>query len=205
MIVSLCVELAPPAGLEPATYGLTVRRSTDWTKEELKFGSLDWTWTSDIRINSPPFYRLNYEGTESLWDAAHVTDWPGDCQPLRGLFGEKRSVRWIAVQHGIILNQCCFNCRFFLVLHRGDSLWNSLVVREQNLLPGYWVSDEYSEGIASGVYAQLPKVPRRLAWQELSTVSVDNRVGESFKPRCNPLVIRLCSHVTKKSWKNKMQ
>ena len=38
-------------------------------------------------------------------------------------------------------------------------------------------SDEYSEGIASGVYAQLPKVPRRLAWQELSTVSVDNRVS----------------------------
>ena len=28
--------MAPPAGLEPATYGLTVRRSTDWTKEELK-------------------------------------------------------------------------------------------------------------------------------------------------------------------------
>ena len=56
--------VAPPAGLEPATYGLTVRRSTDWTKEELlsDVGSLDWTWTSDIRINSPPFYRLNYEG-----------------------------------------------------------------------------------------------------------------------------------------------
>ena len=29
--------MAPPAGLEPATYGLTVRRSTDWTKEELHF------------------------------------------------------------------------------------------------------------------------------------------------------------------------
>ena len=28
--------LAHPTGLEPATYGLTVRRSTDWTKEELK-------------------------------------------------------------------------------------------------------------------------------------------------------------------------
>ena len=27
-------KLAPPAGLEPATYGLTVHRSTDWTKEE---------------------------------------------------------------------------------------------------------------------------------------------------------------------------
>ena len=26
--------VAPPAGIEPATYGLTVRRSTDWTKEE---------------------------------------------------------------------------------------------------------------------------------------------------------------------------
>ena len=28
----------------------------------LEDGSLDWTRTSDIRINSPPFYRLNYEG-----------------------------------------------------------------------------------------------------------------------------------------------
>ena len=29
---------------------------------KLKFGSSDWTRTSDIRINSPPFYRLNYRG-----------------------------------------------------------------------------------------------------------------------------------------------
>ncbi len=28
-------KLAPPAGLEPATCGLTVRRSTNWAKEEL--------------------------------------------------------------------------------------------------------------------------------------------------------------------------
>ena len=28
----------------------------------LKCGSSDWTRTSDIRINSPPFYRLNYRG-----------------------------------------------------------------------------------------------------------------------------------------------
>ncbi len=28
----------------------------------LEFGSSDWTRTSDIRINSPPFYRLNYRG-----------------------------------------------------------------------------------------------------------------------------------------------
>ncbi|CDG21758.1 protein of unknown function [Xenorhabdus poinarii G6] len=27
-----------------------------------KFGSSSWTRTSDIRINSPPFYRLNYGG-----------------------------------------------------------------------------------------------------------------------------------------------
>ncbi len=27
-----------------------------------EFGSSDWTRTSDIRINSPPFYRLNYRG-----------------------------------------------------------------------------------------------------------------------------------------------
>ncbi len=27
-----------------------------------KSGSSDWTRTSDIRINSPPFYRLNYRG-----------------------------------------------------------------------------------------------------------------------------------------------
>ncbi len=30
--------------------------------EFLEFGSSDWTRTSDIRINSPPFYRLNYRG-----------------------------------------------------------------------------------------------------------------------------------------------
>ena len=30
----MCILVAPLAGLEPATYGLTVRRSTDWTKEE---------------------------------------------------------------------------------------------------------------------------------------------------------------------------
>ena len=29
---------------------------------KLKSGSSDWTRTSDIRINSPPFYRLNYRG-----------------------------------------------------------------------------------------------------------------------------------------------
>ncbi len=27
-----------------------------------EFGSSNWTRTSDIRINSPPFYRLNYGG-----------------------------------------------------------------------------------------------------------------------------------------------
>ena len=31
-----------------------------------KFGSSDWTRTSDIRINSPPFYRLNYRGIVSM-------------------------------------------------------------------------------------------------------------------------------------------
>ena len=37
-----CIILAPPAGLEPATYGLTVRRSTDWTKEELRENADDY-------------------------------------------------------------------------------------------------------------------------------------------------------------------
>ncbi|CDH21766.1 hypothetical protein XBKQ1_740007 [Xenorhabdus bovienii str. kraussei Quebec] len=32
----------------------------------LKFGSSNWTRTSDIRINSPPFYRLNYGGIASF-------------------------------------------------------------------------------------------------------------------------------------------
>ncbi len=32
------------------------------TQQLEKFGSSDWTRTSDIRINSPPFYRLNYRG-----------------------------------------------------------------------------------------------------------------------------------------------
>ncbi len=73
------IIMAPQAGLEPATYGLTVRRSTNWTIGESqivyddifgrKDGSPSWTRTSDIRINSPPFYQLNYWGiiiTESL-------------------------------------------------------------------------------------------------------------------------------------------
>ena len=45
------------------------RRGTQKTKSRsgfperaLKSGSSDWTRTSDIRINSPPFYRLNYRG-----------------------------------------------------------------------------------------------------------------------------------------------
>ena len=33
----LALKVAPPARLELATYGLTVRRSTDWTKGELFF------------------------------------------------------------------------------------------------------------------------------------------------------------------------
>ena len=33
-----------------------------YKSEFLEFGSSDWTRTSDIRINSPPFYRLNYRG-----------------------------------------------------------------------------------------------------------------------------------------------
>ncbi|CBJ81029.1 hypothetical protein XBJ1_1903 [Xenorhabdus bovienii SS-2004] len=32
----------------------------------LKLGSSNWTRTSDIRINSPPFYRLNYGGIASF-------------------------------------------------------------------------------------------------------------------------------------------
>ena len=32
---------------------------------EVNVGSSSWTRTSDIRINSPPFYRLNYGGTSS--------------------------------------------------------------------------------------------------------------------------------------------
>ncbi len=34
-------------------------------------GSSNWTRTSDIRINSPPFYRLNYGGT-SLSGVYHI-------------------------------------------------------------------------------------------------------------------------------------
>ena len=41
LMVALII-LAPPAGLEPATYGLTVRRSTDWTKEELRENADDY-------------------------------------------------------------------------------------------------------------------------------------------------------------------
>ncbi len=37
---------------------VTLRKKSEF----LEFGSSDWTRTSDIRINSPPFYRLNYRG-----------------------------------------------------------------------------------------------------------------------------------------------
>ena len=39
-------------------YQIRIRK--DACKQEI--GSSDWTRTSDIRINSPPFYRLNYRG-----------------------------------------------------------------------------------------------------------------------------------------------
>ncbi len=38
------------------------RKQKPARKQAFKFGSSDWTRTSDIRINSPPFYRLNYRG-----------------------------------------------------------------------------------------------------------------------------------------------
>ncbi len=44
------------------SYCFFKRLRTRWDIPKLKFGSSDWTRTSDIRINSPPFYRLNYRG-----------------------------------------------------------------------------------------------------------------------------------------------
>ncbi len=54
-------NMAPFAGLEPATYGLTVRRSTDWTKREL-YGASRRNRTTDTRIFNPLLYRLSYRG-----------------------------------------------------------------------------------------------------------------------------------------------
>ena len=42
--------------------GYKCKKQTSVTSAFLEFGSSDWTRTSDIRINSPPFYRLNYRG-----------------------------------------------------------------------------------------------------------------------------------------------
>ncbi len=42
--------------------GLVAEQSSGEQEEENLIGSSDWTRTSDIRINSPPFYRLNYRG-----------------------------------------------------------------------------------------------------------------------------------------------
>ena len=45
------------------TNKLVIRKQKACSKAGLfEFGSSDWTRTSDIRINSPPFYRLNYRG-----------------------------------------------------------------------------------------------------------------------------------------------
>ena len=57
--------MAPFAGLEPATYGLTVRRSTNWTKREL-YGASRRNRTTDTRIFNPLLYRLSYRGNGAL-------------------------------------------------------------------------------------------------------------------------------------------
>ena len=46
----------------PAEYRLTLDSKKPARGGLFKSGSSDWTRTSDIRINSPPFYRLNYRG-----------------------------------------------------------------------------------------------------------------------------------------------
>ncbi|CEL84195.1 hypothetical protein KVR801_120083 [Klebsiella variicola] len=54
----------PTRTLDVRPQGSVARRKAKSLLESrlLKFGSSDWTRTSDIRINSPPFYRLNYRG-----------------------------------------------------------------------------------------------------------------------------------------------
>ncbi len=42
--------------------GIKAKSLLSFLSRLLKYGSSDWTRTSDIRINSPPFYRLNYRG-----------------------------------------------------------------------------------------------------------------------------------------------
>ena len=58
----------------------------------LKFGSSDWTRTSDIRINSPPFYRL-------------ITVWlvPGSWQVEREIRAE--GIDKVLAEAGFVLRQ----------------------------------------------------------------------------------------------------
>ena len=64
----------------------------------MEIGSLDRTWTCDIRINSPPFYRLNYEGIVYLlrrracyWLAWGLSTWLWGSFGKIGLFAQKLS------------------------------------------------------------------------------------------------------------------
>ena len=56
------VEMAQVLGLLTEGRRRKAKSLLSFLSRLLKFGSSDWTRTSDIRINSPPFYRLNYRG-----------------------------------------------------------------------------------------------------------------------------------------------
>ncbi len=47
---------------QPTILSTVEKQKACYKSRLFKFGSSDWTRTSDIRINSPPFYRLNYRG-----------------------------------------------------------------------------------------------------------------------------------------------
>ena len=99
-LVRLKTNLAPPAGLEPATPWLTVRcyyrlsyggiyEKANQNDSPSFFGSPDWTWTSDTLINSqvllPTELRRNIETQQecSCWVllCRHLSIFPGSCPP----------------------------------------------------------------------------------------------------------------------------
>ena len=48
-------------GIEPTTFGLDLRRSTDWATRTEKNSDQGGNWTHDLRVRSPPLYRLSYK------------------------------------------------------------------------------------------------------------------------------------------------
>ncbi len=132
-----------------------------WISDEIngkKDGSLDWTWTSDIRINSPPFYRLNYEGIVYLlrrracyWLVWGLSTWRWGSFGKIGLFAQKLS------SHdglgGIFKGRLAFPARIFA---HGRTLFLCVALFENGNSSPEWVTISYMrpllmEGIIASV------------------------------------------------------